>query len=332
AFVLKEWAHEQRMVMEPNPHWAGEKAKLTKLVVNFIADDAAAYAAYRANELDVVTVPPALRREVATPGSSLNKEFVHLPALSTYAFFFNNASAPFDNMKLRQAIGMSVDRNAYVEGVLQGAGVPTTSWIPPGMPGYEAALGRQYEFSPAKAKQALSEAGYADGKNLPKISVLAIANDTNRIVGQFIEDQLKRNLGIEVETEYVDPRTFGQRFTSKQYQMTIQRWNADWPYPDNWLPQLFGTGAGNNLTSYSNVKFDDLIKKAKAEVDEKARLALYSQAHKQVLDDAAIVPLYNPEVYVLVKPNVKGLVITALDGGIKGDYNLQKAYIAAAAN
>jgi oligopeptide transport system substrate-binding protein len=332
AFVLKEWAHDQRMVMEPNPHWQGEKPKLTRLVINFIADDAAAYAAYQADELDVVNVPTAVRREVASPASPLNSQFVKLPALSTYALFFNHSAAPFDNIKVRQAFGMAVDRNAYVNGLLQGAGSVTTSWLPAGMPGYNGDLGKQYEFNAAKAKQTLAEAGYPEGRGLPKVTFIATANDANRLLGQFIEDQIKRNLGVEVTFEYVDSRTFGSRFLGHQYQITIQRWNADWPYPDNWLPEIFGSNSGNNHLEYKNPKFDEIMRRAKAEVDEKKRLALYNDGHKLMLEDAALVPLYNPEVYVLVKPRVKGLAITALDGAIKGDYSLHKAYIAASAD
>jgi len=275
AFMLKEWMHDQRIVMEPNPYWQGQKPKLTRVEINFIADDGAAYAAYSAGDLDVVTLPPALAREASTPGSSLNKEFVQQPTLTTYAFLYNNAIVPFDNPKVRQAFGTALDRNAYVEGLLQGAGVPTTSWIPPGMPGYEASLGKQYELNSAKAKQLLAEAGFPEGKGLPKVTFLAISNDTNRLVSQFIEAQLKKNLGVDVVTEYVDSRTFGSRFTANQYQVTVQRWSADWPYPDNWLPELFGSGAGNNHVAYSNAKFDELIKKARAEVDDKKRLAKF---------------------------------------------------------
>ncbi len=332
AFMLKAWTHDQRLVMEPNPFWTGEKPKLSRIEVNFIPDDAAAYAAYRADQLDVVTIPPSVSKEVASPASPLNKEFVHLPTLSTYALFYNNQVAPFDNVKVREAFGMAIDRKAYVDGVLQGAGVPTTTWIAPGMPGYDASLGKQYEFNPTKAKQLLAEAGYPDGKGLPKVTFLSIASDTNKVVGQFIQDQIKKNLGVTVDTEYVDGKTFGARFTANQHQVTIQRWNADWPYPDNWLPDLFGTGNSNNHANWSNAKFDDLMKKAKAEVDEKKRLAIYDDAQKLMLDDAAVVPLYNPEVDILVKPKVKGLVITALDGAIKGDYNLQKVYIAGSTN
>jgi oligopeptide transport system substrate-binding protein len=120
AFMLKEWTHDQRIVMEPNPYWQGQKPKLTRVEINFIADDGAAYAAYSAGDLDVVTLPPALAREASTPGSSLNKEFVQQSTLTTYAFLYNTTSAPFDNPKVRQAFGTAIDRNAYVDGLRQG--------------------------------------------------------------------------------------------------------------------------------------------------------------------------------------------------------------------
>ena len=325
-FVLREWAHDQRIVFEPNPYWTGEKPNLSRIVISFIADDAAAYAAFQAGDLDVVTVPPAASRQVAAQNSA---EFVKIADLSTYAMFMNNKVAPFDNQKVREAFALAVDRNAYVDGVLQGAGAATTSWIPPGMPGYDANLGKQWTFDATKAKQALAEAGYPDGKNFPAVTFLAVSSDTNRLVGQFIEDQLKKNLGVTVTTEYVDSKTFGGRFTGNQHQVTIQRWSADWPYPNNWLPDQFGTNALNNHSGYSSSKFDDLVKKAAAEVDEKKRLDLYAQAQKLIIDEAVISPLYNRQTYLLVKPWVKDLIATPLDGAIKGDSNLTKTYIAA---
>ena len=328
-FVLREWAHNERIVFEPNPYWAGAKPNLTRVVINFIADDAAAYAAYLNNELDVITVPAAQLKEVLTPGSARSTEVVPVPELVTFAMFMNNAVAPFNNPKVRQAFATAIDRSAMVDGLLQGAGHATTSWLPPGMPGYDAEIGKQYEFNPAKAKQLLAEAGYPNGQGLPKVTFLAVGVPPVQARMQFVEDQLKRNLGIEVSTEYVDPPTFGARYTQNQHQVAIVSWSADWAYPDNWLPDLFATWGLNNHANYKSAKFDELVKKAAAETDDKKRLALYDEAHKLVLDEAAISPLYNRQSYVLVKARVKNLVPTALDGEIKGDLSLAKAYIAA---
>ncbi len=328
-FVLNEWDHNSKIVFTPNTNWFGVAPKLTRIEVNFISDDAAAYAAYLSNQLDSVTVPASAIKEVTTPGSDLNKQLTITPDLRTYALFMNNNQAPFDNELVRQAFGTAIDRQAYVDGVLQGAGVPTTSWIPPGMPGYNKDLGAQYSFNAQKAKDLLAQAGFADGKGLPKITFIMVASDSNKIVGQFIQDQLKKNLGVDVDFQYLDSKAYGGSFGGGDYQATIQSWSADWPYPDNWLPDQFGTGAGNNLVNFSNPQFDDLMAKAAAELDNQKRLDLYDQGQKLMLDYAPIVPLYNRVSYTLTKPNVKNLVITGIDGAIKGDYNLWQTYIAA---
>ena len=329
AFVLSEWAHNERIVFTPNQYWNGDKAHLQKLTVNFIADDAAAYAAYLAGELDSTIVPPASRAEVLNPGSPLNAQLMRIPELSTYAFYMNENMAPFDNMKVRQAFGLAVDRDSYTVGVLQNGGRPTTSWIPPGMPGYNADIGKQYAFNPTKAKQLLAEAGFPDGAGLPKVTFLAVNNDTNKLTAQFLEDQFKKNLGIEVSTEFVESRVYTARLSSGQQQITLQRWSADWPYPDNWLPELFGSTGTANYVGYKSAKFDDLVKRAALEPDENKRLQLYDEAHKLVIDEAGIMPVYNREFFLLVKPNVKNLIATGIDGGIKGDYFFDKTYIAA---
>jgi oligopeptide transport system substrate-binding protein len=243
--------------------------------------------------------------------------------------FMNNLVAPFDNMKVRQAIGMAIDREAYVEGVLQAGGRVTTSWIPPGMPGHNVDIGRQWEYNPAKAKQLLAEAGYPEGRGLPKVTFMAVANDTNRLTGQFLEDQLKRNLNMEIETEFLDSRTYSTRLASREYTATLQRWSADWPYPDNWLPDIFGSEATNNYFNYRNPKFDDLVKRASLAADEKQRLSLYNEAHKLAVDEAALMPIYNRDLFIVVKPKVKNLIVTGIDGSIKGDYFFHKTYIAA---
>ncbi|HEY7466245.1 MAG TPA: peptide ABC transporter substrate-binding protein [Dehalococcoidia bacterium] len=327
-FKLSEWRHNEKMVLTPNPYWVGEKPLLQRVEIFFIADDFAAYQAYQADEIDVVTVPPAAIKEVSTAGHPYHDQLTIEANLATFALFMNNKVAPFDNQLVRKAFGTAIDRQAYVDGLLQGGGVPTTSWIPPGMPGYNEKLGSQYGYDPAKAKDLLKQAGYPNGEGLPKVTFIAVNSDTNKLVGQFIQQQLKQNLGVDVEFNYVEGKEYGRVFTQNLHQATIQRWSADWPYPDNWLPDLFTSGALNNHAGYSNAKFDDLMRKGAAETENAKRLALYDEAHKLMIDDAGVVPLYNPVTHVLVKPWVQNWQITGIDGYIKGDVSLYKAFIA----
>ena len=332
AFMLSEWAHGEKLVLEPNPHWFGEKPSLQRIEFYVIEDDVAAFQAYQAGELDVVTVPPAALEEVRNPSSAYADQLTIEADLATFALFMNYKTAPFDNELVRQAFGTAIDRQAYVEGVLAGGGVPTTSWIPPGQPGYDASIGTQYQFNPETAQQLLSDAGFANGEGLPEIKFTMVGSDTNRLVGQFVQDQLKQNLGVDVSFEYVELQEYFRIFATGQHQIVIQRWGADWPYPDNWLPDLFTTGVGNNFNSYSNPAFDSLMQQAAAELDNATRLSLYGEAHKLLIDDAGILPLYNPVTYVLVKPDVMNLTITGVDGYVKGDLSFSKIYIAGSSN
>jgi oligopeptide transport system substrate-binding protein len=224
---------------------------------------------------------------------------------------------------------MAIDRDALVEGVLQGAALSTTTWVAPGEPGYDPNAGTGLAFDAKGAQAELAKAGYANGKDFPEVTFLAVDQPMARVLGQFIEDQLKQNLNIDVKTEYLDGPTYGARFTGNQAQATVIRWGADWPYPDNWLPSLFSSNSPNNHLGYNNVSFDQFMTRAAAETDNQARLDLYNQAQKLLLNDAAISPLFNLIQPVLVKPWVKGLTTTGLDGEIKGDYSLFKTYIAA---
>jgi oligopeptide transport system substrate-binding protein len=326
-FMLGEWAHEQRLVLVPNQNYYGDKAKLQRIVVNVIPEDAGAYAAYLAGDLDVVGVPAAVLRDVSSPGNPVNSQLRKMPDLATFGVFMNAAQAPFDNQKVREAFSMAIDREAFVQGVQQGAGVVTLSWIPPGMPGYSADAGKQWAFDPAKAKKALADAGFPEGRNLPKVTYTVTSTDSNRLVGQFLQDQLKKNLNVDIALDFVDSRTFGQRFTANQYSMATVTWIAGWPYPDNFLADLFTSDGNNNHVAYKDAKFDDLMKRAAAETDDKKRLANYDEAQKLLLNAAAIAPMYNRLSFVLVKPNVKDLTMTPIDGALRGDFNLAKVFI-----
>jgi oligopeptide transport system substrate-binding protein len=250
-----------------------------------------------------------------------------MPDLATFGVFMNAAQAPFDNQKVREAFSMAIDREAFVQGVQQGAGVVTLGWIPPGMPGYSADAGKQWAFDPAKAKKALADAGFPEGRNLPKVTYTVTSTDSNRLVGQFLQDQLKKNLNVEIALDFVDSRTFGQRFTANQYSMATVTWIAGWPYPDNFLADLFTSDGNNNHVAYKDAKFDDLMKRAAAETDDKKRLSNYDEAQKLLLNAAAVAPMYNRLSFVLVKPNVKDLTMTPVDGALRGDFNLAKVFI-----
>jgi len=114
--------------------------------------------------------------------------------LTTFAFQFNVTKAPFDNVLVRQALSCAIDRDSYISNVVGGIGKPALSWIPPGMPGYNATIGSQYAFNVTKAKQLLAQAGYSDVSKLPQITFSYSNTAANTVRAQFLQGQMKDNL------------------------------------------------------------------------------------------------------------------------------------------
>lgn len=317
-FMLTEWVHQDHITLKANPNYWGTKPILSEIDFKMITDANASLAAYKNNELDIVAVPPGTEKATLADASLTNQR-VRFNELVTFGFRFNIATPPFDNLKVRQAITTAIDRNAFIDKVRSGVGRPATSWIPPGMPDYDATLGSQYAFNVAKAKQLLTDAGFADVSKLPAIKFQYSQTAANEVIATFLQGQMKDNLGINVTLEPMEPKSFSQLVNDKKFTWSWYGWGADYPDPDNWLPELFGTGAGNNKQNYSNPRFDALAKQAKSELDNSKRLSLWAQAHQMIVDDAPMAFMLYRERFVLVNPAVKNLKTTGMDGQVAGD-------------
>lgn len=326
-FVLTEWVQQDHYTFVRNEKYWGTKPYITKITFKEITDANVALAAYKNNELDQSGVPGGTEKTtMADP--TLSPQIVRYAQLVTYGLQFNFLKPPFDNKALRQALSCSIDRDAYVDKVRGGVGHATYSWIPPGMPDYDATLGLQYKLDPVKAKEYLVEAkkAYPDGK-IPEIKLQYANTGVNPVMAQFIQEQVKKNLGVDITIEPLESKAFSALVNNRQFTWGLYGWGADYPDPDNWLPQLFGTGAGNNKTSYSSKAFDDISAEALKELNETKRLQLWADAQKIVVDDAPMVFVFNRETFVLKKPWVKGQVTTGMDGAIAGDMFLREVYI-----
>jgi len=317
-FIMTEWVHQDHITFKQNPNYWGDKPELVEIQYKMITDSNASYAAYLNGELDISGVP--VGTELATMNNAtLSPEILRYNELVTFAFQFNVNKAPYNNVKVRQALACAVDRESFVTNVRSGVGTPAYSWIPPGMPGYDADLGKEYTFNVTKAKSLLAEAGYSNISTLPEIKFQFSDTAGNRTIAQWLQGQLKDNLGINLTLEPMESKSFQQMVNSENHTWAWFGWGADYPDPDNWLPELFGTKAGNNHTGYSNAAFDALVTAAKSELDNTKRLKMLDDAHKMVMADCPIVTMFYRERFLLVKPYLKGLMTTSMDGQVAGD-------------
>ena len=318
AWTLASFTSNQSLTLRPNPNYTGEKPYLTEVQVKIIKDSAQLWNAYQSNELDLIRVPTGNRQQVLSD-PSFKEQIIRGPNLTTFALSYNNKRAPFDRVEVRKAFATAIDREAFVRDVLKGVGRPTTSWVAPGEPGYNETIGQQYKFDAAKAKQILASAGI-DPKSL-QVKVTFVNAGDGPTIAQFFQAQLRQNLGVELQLDPQESKVYKQLVSDKKdYQMTTGGWGADYPDPQNWLPELFGTTGSNNNYQYSNPKVDALFKQAATELDNAKRLALYDQAQKIIVDDdAAIGPLYNSETFAVRKPTLAGVVRNPMDSYYPGD-------------
>jgi len=215
-FKMTEWVHGDHITFEPNPNYWGTKPKLAKITFLMITDSNAALAAYKNGELDISGVPVGTEKAtMADP--EMSKEILRYNELVTFAFQFNIEKAPFDNKLVRQAMACAVDRAAFVNNVRGGVGSVALSWIPPGMPGYDPELGKEYTFNPTKAKELLAQAGYTDLTKFPQISFSYSDTAGNRTIAQFLQGQLKDNLGIELTLDPQESKSFQQYVNAEKH-------------------------------------------------------------------------------------------------------------------
>jgi oligopeptide transport system substrate-binding protein len=327
-FMLTEWDHNQRLVLERNPHYWGPEAGLERLELLVVPDETAAFQAYQNGEIDFTAAPPAQLQTLKT-----NPEFHAEAQLSTFGLLFNTVQKPFDDPVVRKAFARAIDRQAYIDLVVQGFGMPTTGWIPPGTPGFDPEAGQAISYDPEAARSLLADAGYPEGRGLPTIVLTTVSEDIGRLSAEFVQEQIKQNLGVNVEIEALDPSSFQMRFGTGEFQMTFLGWNADYPHPENWIRDLFHTGASANIAGYSNTRVDELIDQASADEDPLAAVGLYKEAQRIILDeDSVLAPIYHGISAFLVKPYVRGLVFTVTDGEVRGDLFLASPAISIAAH
>ena len=311
-FVLTRWEHGSRIVFEPNPSYAEGRPKLQQLVFVQIGDANQAFLAYRNGELDAVGVPDAAVKQVeADP--ALKAEALRVKELFILGLQVNVTQPPLQDARVRRAFASAIDRQALIDGVAQGVGVPAYSPVPPGMPGHDATAGQEFKFDAAKARRTLAEAGFPDPAHFPKVSLAFTDTSPNRLRAEFFQAQLKQNLGVQIDLEALDARAYQQRYATGQFNLALSGWGADYPDPDNFVPELFTTGSGNNRTGYSNPAVDALARDCRSLGDEKARIAACTKAQTLVVADQPWIFTNYRERFWLVKPYVQGLQPTAKD-------------------
>ncbi len=309
-YVLTEWNHDQNMVLERNEKYWGEKPTITRGEFTLFADPVAqALVAFEADELDQAQVAGAdLDRVKNDP--VLGPLVQVFPRSGTQFIVMDTTNPPTDDVRVRQALSMAIQRDALANGVLKGEFSPAPTILPPDIPGYNeaAALGEDLE----KAKQLLADAGFPNGEGMPEITLTYTATSTQeKKSAEYLQGIWKQSLGVNVKLDPLEDKAFQDWFnarTDQPFNMLLSYWGSDWGDPANWHNQLFESSSDYYHSHWKNDEFDSIVGEAVSMGDAEARVARYQDAEALLNQDASLVPLFHLNRIYVVKPWVQGII------------------------
>jgi len=308
-FRVTEIASDHIRVERSAGYW-GQRPALTRIDFVIVNDGGAALAKYRSGDLDEIAVQPAQAVDVKGD-ASLSRQLVKVPNLTVFWIVYRVNSPPLTNAKLRLAIAQAIDRDAFVSQIFQGEGIPATTFIPKGMHGYASGANAQ-KFDVAQARASLAASGLS-AKQVSITYAYDQSSDFAKATAKFIHDQLKTNLGIELNLQALDPNTLSSRVGAGQFQMTGPRgWTADYPDPADWY-DLFLTTSSSNLAFWQNQQYDNFVRVARTDVQSSRRDQEYQQAQLMLVNEAPVLFLAQTVSWYLVQPYVRGLVSSPQD-------------------
>ena len=313
-FKMTEYKVGETLLLTRHDGYHLGPAKLAE--VEMILSGGTSMLMYENDEIDIAGVGLADIDRLIDPSHSLNSELVTAaPAFSVQYIGLNVNEPPLDDIKVRQALNLAIDKKEIATIVLGDQVVPAKGILPPGFPGYNESISG-YEFEPERALQLLRDSKYGDDlDNLPPITITTpgsfganVSLDMEVILAMW-----EKNLGIKTEFQQTEYATFLKDLNKRRFQMFDIGWIADYPDPENFLDVLFYSDSSNNHTNYNNPRVNTLLEKARVETDEMLRFSIYNEVEQIILDDAPWIPLwYSGERYLLVKPNVHDYLQTPL--------------------
>lgn len=321
-YMISEWTPGEKIICKKNPNykggWDNSKIVTEQLTFLLLEDSAASYAAYTSGQaLMIKDVPteeiPSLKK--AADGGDFYVDTI----LGTYYLNMNNQKAPFNNVNVRKALSLVIDREYVANTIMQGTYTPAYDFVGPGIVDNEGMfidnsiaanggstyISKDYQANVAEAKKALAEAGYPDGKGFPTITYSTNDSGYHKALAEYLQQVYKKELGIEMKIDTVDWSSFTPQRRAGNYEMARNGWVMDYNDASN-IIELFYSSNGNNDGKYNSKAFDAAMDKSKV-ADSKAHFEALHEAEKIMSEDYACIPVAYYNDFWLQSETLKGI-------------------------
>lgn len=294
-FVFEDWVSGSHVTLSRNENYWGEPAKVETLVIRGIPENTVRAIELETGGVDIAyNIDPTDELRLATePGVVLDKS----QTLSTSYIGFNVQKAPFDDVRVRQAINYALDVEAVVDYIYTGQAAPAGGPLAPLVWGALDVEG--YEFNPEKAKALLAEAGYPDGF---KTTIWTNDNPLRMQIAEMFQADLAE-IGVDVEVLVVPWATYLEDTAAGKHDMFVLGWVTVTADPDYGLYSLFHSsqfGDPGNRSFYANERVDELLDLGRTEGDPEKRAAIYAEAQELIVDEA-------PWAFLIATMEVNGM-------------------------
>lgn len=320
-FKVASYSHSQGMVLVPNAHYYGAKARLQKLEFLPSSNPTTLYNEYLVGQVDYAEIPLT---NLANARS--RKDYHHASTLNIDFLVPNFLAKPFDNVHIRQAFALAIDKDILASNVLHGAYTPTNHLLPQGMPGYNQNITEPDGVSSTAGdktkaqqllQQGLQEEGYSSVSALPAISfTFPNFGQDFQNVAEAIVQQWQTVLGVTVQLKVEAETNFLSRDlpATQGHAGPMQIWFLGYSYladPFFWLNSFFSTGGSLNDGNYGQTPAQQAVQQelamAATNTNPQQRTHQYNDAEQKIVNDVGWIPLVQAGLDVLINPKVHNL-------------------------
>lgn len=305
-FKSISWKRGDQVKIEAfKDYWKGGP-KIDGIVFKIVPEETTQLSLYETGAIDVLYLGAASGRRVLRDPQYANQLQKATAAQINYLGLNAKLYKPFEDVRVREAFSIALDRDALVKGLYGGAAEPLYGQSTPGVAGYDPSFPK-IAYEPERAKKLLAEAGYKDGLPPLTLGTLPASKDE----ATYLADHYGKLFNVKITVETQERATFIKAMNAKEVPFFHFGWSAGYPDALYFLSQVWYSKSPYNRTGYSNPEFDALIEKASATSDNAKRYELYHQAERLlILKDWGTSGTYVRTQLALVKPNVKGVSLT----------------------